>query len=231
MQISRKAKVRQSLKTLSYILTLSVVVISMGFGCGEDWRPEGLELLPADHFNLSPSPQDAGDNDDLVIIPGEKTVSVAYFDLVYQNYLEATGFEEGEIAYFDLAYNNSKELLSEDGSILSGNAAMFVGITTITGKLCFAVVDRDLKLPAGQQKLFGGFYGKRNLSEISDEAIQDSLRRLARTFWQRNETQQELEIFLNKMDELRALNSNLSASNSAFFMCTAVASSLSAIDM
>lgn len=226
-------KMKKSIKILSIISATAVLITAMGFGCGIGWQPVGLNQIDLGSRNTDNV--SAGDNGDLVIVSGQRTTSVALYDQVLANMLSVTGIDNPRQQILD-TYTDKVGSLSENGSVLTVNAPMLLAFSAIGSEVCSQAIAEERALAVADRKLFGAFLEKTNINQITETDVKDVSRRLARTFWQRNETGPEMQMIVTGMNEMIANNqagrdATVEVNKAALFLCTGMIASASTYEM
>lgn len=111
-------------------------------------------------------------------------------------------------------------------------AAMLLGATSLAGPVCGALIDQE---KSGSRQLFIGVDFTRGTSSLTNATYQSVVRALATQFWGRDETDDELQMFLDARSEFEAgLSAGANATSAStrslmVFICSAALSSLDAI--
>lgn len=222
---------RKYFSLLSIAGVTAAIIVTNGFGCGLGWQPVGLETA-----TLSSSLEgglDTGDNGDLVIVSGQRTVSVAYYEQVLENMLsmaEVTSLSNTSRQII----NNRIGSLSENGSVLTVNAPMLQTMTVIGAEVCSAMIFRE-RQQANNRVYFTEILSRNNISQITAMDVELTARRLSRAFWQKNISNDELDEILqatsDMISENTQNNSTAAINNVAIFICSGMISSTSAYSM
>lgn len=223
----------------SVLISGGVLVSVFGFGCGMGFLPAGYYSSSSVLGDLS----DVGDNQDLVIISGKRTVSIAYYDQVLDNMQAMTGVEQLSNTTVS-AFENSKAAFSEYGFASSVNAPMLLSFTQVAAEVCGDLIAQEAALMMSARRFFTETDFSANAVNITDAIKANLIRRFARAFWQRNETSDELR-YLTDSVNLMLTQATDNDSNqgykgrtyrrgqlrSAIFLCSTMLSSTSAIEI
>lgn len=229
MKTSSQIKIKIAAVTLS----LGVVVISMGFGCGM-----GLESASFighnSGFSSFSGPSESGDNGNLSIVSGTRTIAVTNYTAVLDAMTSMTNVPPS---------NNTRNLFedrvgsfSDTGSATSVNAPMLFAYMSVGAEVCNDLIQSEAALPLTGRRFFNGInLGAGNTSPtLTDENINNMIRRMARQFWQREETAAELEILNLGVKEVvaaRPANTSGLARQGALAACTSMIASTSAYEL
>ena len=134
---------------------------------------------------LPPGP--SGGNGDLVIIDGARTASVVHSGQVLKNMVAVSGIEEPSASTKAL-YEQKKGSFSENGKANTVNAPMVMAAASLGGEVCNDLVNKERGLPQGERRIFPQVDFGSGPNNVSNTARMDIVRRMARSFWGRNET-------------------------------------------
>jgi hypothetical protein len=234
-----KANAKMAIKMVAIGASLAGLISVYGFGCGLGFQPIG-----SGQFSSTGVASDIGDNGDLKIIPGTKTVAITNFTAVLDNMSTLTGVTPS--ATTNTLFATKLGSFSEQGSADSVNAPMLLGYLSVGAEICNDLVTQELA--AANRR----FYGTLNLGQsgadatdavFTDAAISDLTRRFARQFWQREETAEELGMIKasarEMIDEARknpGVNNNNQyvnglARRTGVYICAAMIASTSAYEL
>lgn len=167
-------------------------------------------------------------NDDgLTEVVDLKAVGVSYSENTFTSMQNQTGVVTPSNAT-RTAVTNQFTKLSETGKSDSVTAPMWVSITTVAGELCNDLVNQERALTTGR-RFFGSVDFARAPNALTASAKDDVIRRLARSFWARNETAQEKTLIQQAFDSSFSSSTTVADTQSGMmFLCTAMLSSLDA---
>lgn len=185
-----------------------VLMIGFGHACSQ-FKADGSGTIFA-----------TGEEDRIVL--NEKTVSTVYAKQALDNMLSCLGVEypTGES---QVVYENIKQSISERGNAKELTAPMLMGLTSLAGQICTELVQKEKSSP----RIFVGYDFSGN--NVSDSSIEDSVTRLARSCWQRNETNEERSAILDGIN--MSFGNEDPVENIAIFACTAVVASFDSLQM
>ncbi|MBT4762028.1 MAG: hypothetical protein HOO06_10055 [Bdellovibrionaceae bacterium] len=161
-------------------------------------------------------------NGDLVAIEGKATVSTAYSKQFLDNMLSCTGVLNPSTDTL-LEYENRKGSVSEYGYATKITAPMLMAFVSIAGEVCSDLV--DLESGSTSRMIFKDI--DFNSESIFSEQVSQSVNRLARSCWQRNETDEELSYIINDVFS----EGSVTPRDAAVMMCTSMLASVSAYEM
>ncbi len=130
------------------------------------------------------------------------------------------------------SYSDKKTKISETGLATAITAPMWLAVTNLAGDVCEDLVTQEAALTAPDRSFFGQVDFAQGPSKVSAAIQNDVVRRMARAFWGRNETAQELSLIKS------AVSSSFSASasgttdngtmtqNEMLFFCSGMLASL-----
>lgn len=210
---------RQSFRQLIALIVLGAAVIVLnGQGCGQ-FQSQVQNGVGTLLLNSTPP-------ETVKVIPNTKTLSMSYARQIVDSMVSCTGLRQATDG-INNAYEERKGSLSEYGYALEVSAPMLMAAVTVAGEVCNELIEREM--PSNQRRIFNRIDFSRSPSSLSDDAIGETVRRLARSCWARNETADELNIILS---EMKGAFANESQSKEAMLMiCTSVLSSLSGLEM
>ncbi len=200
------------------ILVMGLVGIIFGHGCGQfsTNQTSGTETSSSLVLNTGP-------NDEFVPLQDTKTVGLVYSNQVLDHFLECSG--AGQASDSTLAmWEQKKGSISELGGPTQVTAPMLMAITSIAGEVCHDIVEREKTSP----RLFVGV----NLAQAalpSDNVLGDAVRRLSRSCWQRNETDEERAYLVNQLVTGFQGGDAANSQRAMLFLCTAMLSSLDSL--
>lgn len=233
-----KTNTLKAIKVGAVIVSMGLVITAMGFGCGIAFEPLGSKSSSSGPGLLGNGIEDNGD---LTIVAGQKTVSVLYYTQVLDNMEAVSGVQSVSQDTLN-TFSDKIGNFSEYGSALSVNAPMMLGFTAVGAEVCGDLLRDERPLALAARRIFTQV--DFNLQTVPSAAIDDMVRRMARSYWQRNETPEELAILKAAITETLALandnNNNTTfrgqtfrrgALRTALLTCSAMISSTSAIEI
>lgn len=228
-----KKSIIKFLRYSSVLGSMGLLITVMGFGCGVGFSPLGYY----DSSGNFSSTSNAGDNDDLVVVSGKRTVSTAYYEQALANMQSMAEVQELSQQTINI-FNSKLGSFSDYGSALSINAPMMQAFTSVGAEVCGDLISQELRMPP------------RFLASIAPTAafnesnVPTLVRRFSRAFWQRNETPEELALLqtqvLSALQDSTNNQTNFSFRGSqinrghfraSLFLCTAMISSTSAVEI
>ena len=213
---------RYSIRLLTVLVGLTGIATGMGFGCGLGFEPVGLDKAK---LGL--------DLDGLNVISGAKTTSTVYADQVLESMVAAAGIQNPSAATMN-QWNIKKGGISEGGRADKLNAPMSLSVAAVGSEICNDLITEELPKSASNRRVFNSVdFSSTVSSSMTDAAMGDMVRRLARSFWSRNESAEELAIIKSAInDAIPDGNNDVAATRGmALYTCTAMISSLDAIEM
>lgn len=129
------------------------------------------------------------------------------------------------------AYNAQRTLIPESGKADAVNAPMWMAITNLSGEVCWDLIAQEKALPAAQRRIFTKVDFTKGPSALPEEAANDAIRRLARSAWARNETDEERGLIKEALAQsFAASGAAADTDRSMLLACTAILASLDAHD-
>jgi len=225
-------------RALAVGLSISGLITILGVGCGFGFESTG------DATSFDQVQQTIGtveDNGNLSIVAGQKTVATLYFTQVLDNMQSVAGVQNLSTDTRAM-FVDKRAAFSEYGSALSVNAPMMLGFTALGAEVCGDLLRDERVAAQANRRIFRqvNFDG----ATVADAAIDDMIRRMARSFWQRNETPAELALLKAAITETLQLaqdnNTNVTFRGQTFrrgalrttmLSCSAMISSTDAIQI
>lgn len=125
------------------------------------------------------------------------------------------------------AYNSQMSKLPETGKVDQITAPMWTAITTLSSEVCNDLTNQEMAAGA-QRRIFTSVDFTKSPTS-SAPVIDDVIRRMARSFWSRNETSQEkLLIRENVIDAFQNKTAASETKNQMLYLCIAMLASLDA---
>lgn len=195
--------------------------------------------LKWEHPSVDNGPQDPGNNeagtpggnDDIVAISGVRTTSILSANRLLASFLSVTGVTTPTTDTIN-AYARYKTTLSLDGAANSPTPPMLMAISNIAAEVCDDLVVQEKALAGGSRRIFNSVNFTVSPAQITPAIIADSVRRMARSFWGRNETAEELTAITNGVNEAKQGQTAAAQTDIAMiYACTGMLSSLSSIEM
>lgn len=177
--------------------------------------------------------QSLGNNGDLKIIPGTRTIGVTHFGQVLPNMLSITGLQSPSTTTRD-TFNLKKSSFSETGRATSLNAPIVMAYVSVGAEVCNDVISQEKKITADQRRLFPKVNFTAGLNSFSADIQEDTVNRLARSFWGRNETTEESALLHEALTEAFGEGTDNQAKDTeaaVLYLCTVMIASLDAITM
>ena len=121
------------------------------------------------------------------------------------------------------AYRNERARVSETGDAESVNAPMWLAVTNVAGEVCWDLIAQEKPIPAAQRRIFSLIDFTKGPKEIADAATSDVVRRLARSAWARNETDEERTLIASAVKASFGSSAAAAETDRAMlFTCTSV---------
>jgi hypothetical protein len=203
------------------ILVAAGVLASIGNGCSRSQTP--LAQFGSGSSTSSSTAPSSTASSDIPVIPGARTVSLAYSKQVVDQLSACTGLKipsEKTMAMYDA----KKGAISTYGAANTVTSPMMMAITSIAGEVCNDLIDQE----AQGARLFNGF-------DMSGAVLPDSntqstsISKIAVSCWQRNETSAERQVLLDMVRTAVGAGEAQAGRKSALMICTAMLSSLDSV--
>lgn len=208
------------------LLVLSIFFVTgvltyVGNGCSRS-----QSMSPVESASLAP-PAGGGttsSSSDIPIIPGARTVSLAYSKQVVDQLSACSGLalpSERTMAM----YEQKKGQMSTYGAANTVTGPMMIAVASIAGEICNDLIEQELVVGA---RLFNGYA---MASSVLPNATQlsDTISKIALSCWQRNESASERSIILNMITSSVGAGEAMAARKSALMICTSMLSSLDSL--
>lgn len=231
----------KSIKIGAIALSVALTVTALGFGCGIGFQPTGFNSAASTIGGLA---SDIGENGNLVIVSGKKTISTVYYDEVLDNMNSVTGVQNNSNETRQ-RFNEKIGSFSEFGSALSINAPMILGFTALGAEVCGDLIVQERGQAMNARRMYASVDFTQNAANtINDASVSDVVRRMARSYWQRNETSEELDMIKTSVNAMladatdnnsnvnfRGANQNRGTLRASLYICTAMLASTSAFEL
>lgn len=152
-----------------------------------------------------------------------------------QNVLSAMVNKAGVVAPSNTtktAFTNQSTKLPETGSVSQITAPMWMAVATIGSEVCNDLINQETATGA-TRRVFNSVdftLGPASLKAVAnDSARNDVIRRMARSFWSRNESAQELALIKSGLDESFTGATAGDTKKEMLYACIAMISSTDAI--
>ncbi len=172
------------------------------------------------------------DNGDLKIVAGARTVAVLHSGQVLQNMMSITGVDVPSTATVAM-YDLKKTTFSENGRANSMNAPIVMALASVGGEVCSDLIVQEKAKAAADRRIYSQVNFGSGPANFSNAGRADSIRRLARSFWGRNETDAELQILQSALAEAVSAGGTAArdTENVALYLCSAMIASLDAFTL
>ncbi len=172
----------------------------------------------------------SADNGDIIPIPNTKTASIQRASRVLDNLVSCLGTGEPSNDARD-AWQNNRGTISEEGLANSMTQPMAKALVSISAEVCDDLMNQERSLDVDQRRIFLEIDFDNGGVARSDLGL--AAKRLARSCWGRNATDDELGMIISNID------SNFSSGEDnrdttrlkAVYLCTAMAASFSTFEM
>ncbi|UYL08494.1 hypothetical protein B9G69_015735 [Bdellovibrio sp. SKB1291214] len=132
-------------------------------------------------------------------------------------------------------YDNRYGALAAGNDLSMANPPLMLGATSLAGEVCNSVLTTEKAQAAASRAFFGSVNFATGVSSVTDAQFNSSVRGMARSYWGRNETAEELALLNTfKSEFITALAANArtqaaSTSNLMLATCSAMLSSFDAL--
>jgi hypothetical protein len=160
--------------------------------------------------------------------PGERTVAILYGNQLLDSFVACTGIGRPSARTAD-EFERRQQSFSEYGLLIDFSGAMLMGVTAVAAEVCRDALDREMNMAindSGRVLFRGVDLARTGLNRAEAESIS---RAVAYSCWQKIPTSEELDLVSASAQELSRLQ--LNSEQGALGICTALLSSLSAIEL
>lgn len=210
---------KKKLWQVFFVLVSSLAIgISLGQGCSRPYQSihNSGDTSSSDLSSQSETPYE--------INPQLPTLSLIYSKQVLDHYVSCSGIGAPSDSTLS-TWESKRGAVSVDGSVLTITAPMFMATTTIVGDVCRDLIEMEKVNP----RLFLGVDWLSS-TLTSDKEIQDGIRGLALSCWQRSEDDSERQILMDSVKSEFGM-SPTNNSDAFLFLCTSMLSSIDAMIM
>ncbi len=202
--------------------TILLLLLALNQGCSQGRLSH--PSMPSNNGVYVPA---AGE---MVTVDMMKAAAVNNSQQVLTAMVSLTGIGQPSSATLN-AYKKEAGKISDTGKPDSVNAPMWLAITNLAGEVCRDLVTAEAALTIDQRRIFKQInFTTGGPVAIPDAAKSDVIRRLARSVWQRNETNEELGLLKAELATFKSTTAG--DTNKAMLMtCTAMLASLDANDL
>jgi len=216
-------------KKLTILAAIAAVSVVIGHGCSE-FSSNNSSSSSGGSMGTAGG---GGAGSGFTPLPNTLTVSLIYNKQIVDNMVACSGIGKASTATL-AEWDKRQSSFSEYGYATDVTAPMFMAITALAGEICNDLLNLEVPLAAGSRRIFPMMNFAAGPSGLSQTAIADSVRRLARSCWAREETAEELNIIQTEISgALQGVNTSDAGQtrNAALMTCTGMLSSLSAVTL
>lgn len=173
-------------------------------------------------------------NGDIIPIPNTKTASVQRASRVLDQMVSCLGTGAPSNNARN-AWNTNRGTISEEGLANSMTQPMAKTLVTVASEVCEDLMDQERGLASDQRRIFIEI--DFNSGDVSRGDLVLASKRIARSCWGRNATDDEINLVVNDIvDSFSSSNDDRNDDGNAtrrkaVYMCTAMASSFAAFEM
>lgn len=171
-----------------------------------------------------------GGNEEIEAMPDTRTASFVSANRALDAMVSCLGTSEPSRASKEI-WDKNKGSLSTTGRANSITPPMMSSLIKISAEVCNDLVKQENSVEAGKRRIFPQFDFAGGA--LASGAVQDSIRRLARSCWGRNENASELAMLESSLQEAFAEADGSDDVNreKALYLCTTMVSSFSTLEM
>ncbi|MGZ6398780.1 MAG: hypothetical protein ACXWRZ_13560 [Bdellovibrio sp.] len=207
---------------LLIMASITAILVTVGNGCS--LKMQGFELLPSSGNNDIQVQSSTQAVPPYPIIPGAKTVSVAYANQILDQMTSCVGVKSPSDMTVKM-FTDKKGAVSTYGTPESMNPAMMMAVVSIAGEVCNDLIAQELSTGT---RIFKDMDLKSSQLP-SDSALRSSVTRLALSCWSRHEQTEEQSSILDMVYKNVANGDVNAARVSALMVCTSILSSLDSL--
>ncbi len=156
-----------------------------------------------------------------VVYPNTKTAAMVYGNQILDHLLACAGVASPSDGTLTV-WRAKKGSISETGAYDSITAPMLMAVTSIAGEVCNDLVEIEAAVGGDQRRIF-------NIVDFDSDRLSagfdESLRKLARSCWLREETDEEKSFVMNGMSQYFTPAAGVNK-KAALSLCTQVLASL-----
>jgi hypothetical protein len=228
-----KTNTSKIIKVTAVLASLAGIVTAMGFGCGMGFQPMGA----ASQNGFADLGSNVNQNQDLVVVEGTKTVGITNYTSVLDAMTSITNVPPSTNT--KNVFNQKLASFSESKSALGINAPMLLSYVAVGAEVCNDLLTQENGLAAANRRFFTGTgvnlaTNSTSITAITDDVLNDWIRRFARSAWGRNETPEELAMIkagIAEMKAQRAANFAGLSRHIGLYTCTATLASTSGYEI
>jgi len=159
-------------------------------------------------------------------VPDATTIAVADSQNVLTSMLNKAGVTNPSTKTTS-AFAAQGTKLPETGNVAQITAPMWMAIATISSEVCNDLITQETATGA-TRRIFNSVDFTKGPSSFTDMARNDVIRRMARSFWGRNESAQELVLIKSSLDSSWSGTTATDTRKEMIYLCTAMMSSTDA---
>lgn len=197
-------------------------------------------------FACAPTPFKASNNssvssvipndfdDEQPVVSGVKTAGVGILSQSYASLVSSLQLANPSAASrteFDRQLGN----LSDSGKPATIGASYSIAHSTLAAQVCLDKVTAELNLQPAQKTIFNAItLNAAPATSVNEANLQQTINRLARALWQRDETAAERQMLISAVNDAMtddAQNNANKTQEAMMFLCTAMASSTSGLQL
>lgn len=203
------------------LTSVTMAFILFGQGCGESMKAVNGNVGSLGGTCDGSAATNIVDKN-VVVTPGTRTVSISYGQQLLDSLVACTGLGSPSQRTLD-EWTTRNQSLSEYGLLTDVSGAMMMAVAAVSAEVCKDLIEKEKPLMISNRSIFRtvAFTG----NGLSQTEITDSADLLALSCWQRPVTDEEKNAMINAMSQL-----NTNSENGALSLCTAMLSSLAAIE-
>lgn len=209
-------------KVIGMIITLTFITSTFGFACSSAFQGTGAML---GHTSLSSS---SGEE---TINTSAKTAAVPILSQAYSSLLSSLQVPTPSSNTIN-EFKGRFQTLSDTGRANTVGAPTTLAFLSLAGQVCLDRISFEA-IAANPKDIFSPIdLNALPAATVTESNLKIVINKLARSFWQRNETEAEQAILIQAVKDSMALDTTENANKTkeaVLFLCTAMATSLSGI--
>lgn len=193
---------------------------------------------PIDNSTNLPLPNTLGlpapsGNEDIKAIPGQKTVAVVSANRALMNMLNCLGTEsptEGARAA-QAVWEEKKGQFSVEGKANTVTPPMLMAQASLAAEVCSDAIRIESALPSSERRLFPMINFGSGPNSVGSAALGDTIRRLARSCWGRNESDEERSMIVTEARSAFSGTNPATTRLQLLYICSSLLSSTSGLEI
>jgi hypothetical protein len=206
---------KQMARIILIFMASATVVIGFGQGCAKTQKSSNAGSVDA---------ASQTNNNTSELDPNSQTLSLVYNKQILDHMVSCSGIGVASDETL-ITWSEKRGAVSIDGTVLSLTSPMLMAVTTIAGDVCRDLINTEKTTP----RLFNNINWSAT-SLASDATLNDSIRGLALSCWQRQEADEERQVIMDALHSEFGTGT-INNSDAFLFLCTSMLSSLDTLTL